>query len=113
MLRMSRNNLGIGVSNLNFFSQHAAARCGSKLAKCATHGTQAVHHAWPTPQQAAASPTASGCPPATGGMPPADYPKPTNPHATIFSHTYCTHEYFAYMLQSYLHLGELSDSAYR
>ena len=73
MLRISRQSQGIGVSNPHF-SQCAAARYGSKYAKCPTHGTQAVYHAWPTLQQAAASPTASGCPPAIAGMPPADYP---------------------------------------
>ena len=31
----------------------------------------------------------------------------------FFSHTYCTHEYCAYVLQSCLHQGELSDSAHR
>ena len=83
MLRMSGHSQGIGVYNPKN-SQHAAARYGSKLAKCLTHGTQAVYHAWLTPQQAATSPTASGCPPATAGMTPVDYSTPIYPHATIF-----------------------------
>ena len=89
---MSRHDQGIGVFQLKFFSQCAAARYVAKLAKCPTHGTQAVHHAWPTPQQAVTSPAASDCHPTTTGTPPADYPTPTNPHATKFSHMYYTHE---------------------